>query len=135
MIRQKAIVEELKKSHNIMQTELAQAHAENGKLRKSLTAANAREVVEDERAGEDDCDDTSNDGDDGGSSNEGDGDSDEEGDELPDAIHDGLVYCCSECGVEVVDGDCQGCWTKHRWDEVYCTFSLYPANFHIYICL
>ena len=107
--QQKTIVKELKKSHNNIQTELAQARTENGKLRKALTAAQGREAGHErvDNGVQSDSDDPSDEG-----------DEDEDEDKLLDAIHDGLVYCCSECGFEVVDGECQSCWTKHCWDEV-----------------
>lgn len=45
----------------------------------------------------------------------------EDENELPDAMYDPKddVYRCVECGTEVVDGTCQGCWTKYDWTEVY----------------
>lgn len=38
---------------------------------------------------------------------------------LPDPIEDpNGLYCCVQCSFEVVDGECQSCFTLHNWTTV-----------------
>jgi regulator of replication initiation timing len=93
--------------------QLAKFKAENRNLRQDLAAARSmRTVAGVEAQGED-----VGNGPDGEHENQ-DEEEDEDKDGPPDPIYDGLVYMCCECGFEVVDGECQRCWTKHNWDDV-----------------
>lgn len=45
---------------------------------------------------------------------------------LPDPIKDPTgLYCCVECSFEVVDGECQSCFTPHTWTMVRLSMQLH----------
>lgn len=50
---------------------------------------------------------------------------------LPDPIEDPSgLYCCVECSFEVVDGECQSCFTPHNWTTVCLRLSYTCAGAH-----
>ena len=117
--KERNVIEELKKSCNIIEAQLTQSLHEKRTLKKKLEAAQRKERTnttdKDDDGDEEDEDDNADSDDDDDLS-----DGTENEDERPDAIFDGLVHCCNECGFEVVDGICQSCGMRHSWNEV-CT--------------